>query len=271
MVVMQHVPMASFTSAILSSKDHPGLVLSALQLAELLLVKLPDDFTPAFRREGVFHELHALAQRTTAVKKDKEKEKEKEKEKDKDKEEPGSPTPEPPPTAIPPALAATIPGYKKLGAMGLEPEDAVTLRARVVQFRHAREAGGASAGLAGLARVAGVLGAPAGEDEVRGALGTLTALFRAGEAAVSSFELLQSGVVNALMTLATAPDGPVPLARRQQLLFDAFGAEAADGQTALAVLVKKLQESLTRMEAYDVVTVSQGDGRRTPHGSRVAC
>jgi len=61
----------------------------------------------------------------------------------------------------------------------------------------------------------------------------------------------------------------VPIARRQELLLDTFTARKskalAGSQTPFAVFVKKLQESLTRMEAFDVVTVTQGmDGTLPP-------
>ena len=54
----------------------------------------------------------------------------------------------------------------------------------------------------------------------------------------------------------------VPIARRQELLLDTFTARKSKGLagslTPFAIFVKKLQESLTRMEAFDVVTVTQG-------------
>jgi E3 ubiquitin-protein ligase TRIP12 len=60
----------------------------------------------------------------------------------------------------------------------------------------------------------------------------------------------------------------VSIARRQELLLDAFivrkSKVLAGSQTPFAIFVKKLQESLTRMEAFDVVTVTQGmDGTST--------
>jgi hypothetical protein len=66
----------------------------------------------------------------------------------------------------------------------------------------------------------------------------------------------------------------VSIARRQELLLDAFAARKskafAGSQTPFAIFVKKLQESLTRMEAFDVVTVTQGmDGKLPPsYGAR---
>lgn len=59
----------------------------------------------------------------------------------------------------------------------------------------------------------------------------------------------------------------MPLARRQQIMFETLdGKQDTNRFTALAILVKKLQESLTRMESYEVVTVSQGlDGMFTSY------
>lgn len=53
--------MASFLAAILSSRDQGPLVTNALQLVELLLVKMPDAYQYFFRREGVMHEIEAIA------------------------------------------------------------------------------------------------------------------------------------------------------------------------------------------------------------------
>jgi hypothetical protein len=58
----------------------------------------------------------------------------------------------------------------------------------------------------------------------------------------------------------------VTIKRRQELFLDAFTSRRAKGgaisQTPFAIFVKKLQESLTRMESFDVVTVAQGvDGQ----------
>jgi E3 ubiquitin-protein ligase TRIP12 len=54
----------------------------------------------------------------------------------------------------------------------------------------------------------------------------------------------------------------VSLARRKELLLDAFAGRRTKvvngAPTPFATFVKKLQESLTRMESFDVVTVAQG-------------
>lgn len=52
---------ASFLSSILTSGDNDALVTGALQLAELLLVKLPTIYGRSFQREGVIYEIDKLA------------------------------------------------------------------------------------------------------------------------------------------------------------------------------------------------------------------
>jgi hypothetical protein len=61
----------------------------------------------------------------------------------------------------------------------------------------------------------------------------------------------------------------VDIERRKDLFLEAFSARSGyatpSSQTPLAVLVKRLQESLTRMESFDVVTTSPGsDGMGLP-------
>jgi hypothetical protein len=67
----------------------------------------------------------------------------------------------------------------------------------------------------------------------------------------------------------------VNLKRRKEILLDAFGGRRlkalAAGHTPFATLVKKLQESLTRMESFDVVTVAQGSDGQLAHISMLLC
>ena len=61
----------------------------------------------------------------------------------------------------------------------------------------------------------------------------------------------------------------VSIQRRKEILLDAFACRKMKGlhpgQTPFATLVKKLQESLTRMESFDVITVTQNsDGKSGP-------
>ncbi|KAG1723840.1 uncharacterized protein EDB91DRAFT_1340148 [Suillus paluster] len=246
------VPVASFASSILSSKDHPSLVIGALQLVDLLLQKLPAEYRPVLRREGVFHEIESLATRTLTSAKSKDSD--------------GTIVAEP--MNIPIHVSSTIPGYKKLHSLSLEPEDAITLRARVIRFKYSlgQEEGDEDNAFDELRRLVDRLAAPdVGESVMSSALRDIADHFTS-HSSVSSFELLQSGAVDGLLRFATDPTrSSVTNKRRQELLYDAFSRIPRVNQSPLTVLVKKLQESLTRMEDFDVVTVSQGtdDSKRS--------
>ncbi|KAF7370365.1 Ubiquitin fusion degradation protein 4 [Mycena sanguinolenta] len=285
--VLTFVPVASFASSILSSKDHPTLVIGALQLVDLLLAKVPAQYKPTFRREGVFHEIEVLSGRNiiSPAKPSKEKEasssssaRDKEKEKETEKEASESPAP-PEITDIPPPPAAsssgsastTIPGFKKLTSLSLEPEDAITLRARVIQFKYLsgddNSAGDGSFGA--LQRLVEQIGKDGSEKEAAEALREMAELFGAPHSSVSSFELLQSGAVDGLLQFATDGQRKLSLAKRKELLLDAFTSRRTKlingTPTPFSTFVKKLQESLTRMESFDVITVAQGadDSKRS--------
>ncbi|KAL0569563.1 Ubiquitin fusion degradation protein 4 [Marasmius crinis-equi] len=259
--VMKFVPVASFASSILSSKDQPQLVIGALQLVDLLLTKDSSHYKAAFRREGVFHEIEAFAARSLISSKSKEKA-------DKDQPEPTSSdsTPAPPPSA------PTIPGYKKLSSLSLDPEDAITLRARIIKFKYLSgdEQGDGESTLSGLRSLVQRLEAPnASEKELSGALWDLANLFASPHTSVSSFELVQSGLVDGLLRFTVDTQRQVPVTRRKELLLEALvnrrNKLPSGAQTPFATLVKKLQESLTRMESFEVVTVSQSsdDSKRS--------
>jgi len=261
---------ASFASSILSSKDHPSLVIGALQLVDLLLAKLPSLYKPTFHREGVFHEIETLAERTLNSAKAKEKEKE-----HSEAAEDG---------ALSSAPVSSVPGFKKLSSMSLDPEDAITLRARVIQFRylsdkHETDEDGSFDRLRGVVEKISAL--DSSDQQYSEALWELAELFASPHTSVSSFELLQSGVVDGLLAFATDenrtgmflkehfPHKPssfiiqitVSLHRRKEILLDAFASRKVKNlsptQTPFATLVKKLQESFTRMESFEVITVAQ--------------
>jgi E3 ubiquitin-protein ligase TRIP12 len=59
---LRSVPYASFLAAILSQKDHPSLVSSALRCSELLFQRLEHVYQYQFHREGVISEIFKLAQ-----------------------------------------------------------------------------------------------------------------------------------------------------------------------------------------------------------------
>ncbi|PPQ99844.1 hypothetical protein CVT26_009341 [Gymnopilus dilepis] len=245
--VLMYVPVASFASSVLSSRDHPSLVIGVLQLVDLLLAKLPSLYKPTFHREGVFHEIETLAERSLTTSKAKEKE----------SSETGDETPAPTPSA-------SIPGLKKLSSLSLDPEDAITLRARVIQFKYLSdkenvEEDGTFEHLRSLVEKLSVDHAT--EQAYSQTLAELAELFTSPHTSVSSFELIQSGFVDGLLAFATDESRPVSLQKRKEMFFDAFVSRKvkslSSGQTPFATLVKKLQESLTRMESFEVTTVSQ--------------
>jgi E3 ubiquitin-protein ligase TRIP12 len=203
----QFVPVASFASSILSSKDHPSLVIGALQLVDLLLTKVPEEYKPTFRREGVFHEIETLAARSITKPKEKEKEKEKETSEAPSSSEAGNASPTPTPAPV--SAITTIPGFKKLTSLALDPEDAITLRARVIQFKHLA-AGEGDDGDNAFNRLKGLVerlsSADATEKGLALVLQELAELFMSPHTSVSSFELLQSGFVDGLLLFSTDPE-----------------------------------------------------------------
>ncbi|KAG6853894.1 hypothetical protein C0991_000359 [Blastosporella zonata] len=257
--VLTFVPVASFASSILSSKDHPSLVIGALQLVDLLLTKVPALYKPSFRREGVFHEIEEMSTRPITSSKSKSK--------DKDKDTFEAPSTESGSTSpAPPISGASITGFKKLASLSLEPEDAITLRTRVIKFKYLSSdiSNDEDNAFATLRQVVDRISSQeATEKELFDALRELAELFASPHTSVSSFELLQSGVVEGLLQFATDQNRSPDLRKRQELLLDAFGDRRTTVLTGapspFATLVKKLQESLTRMESFDVVTVAQGN------------
>lgn len=250
------VPVASFASSILSSKDHPSLVIGALQLVDLLLQKVPADYRPVLRREGVFHEIEAFALRTLSTAKTK----------DKDTSD-ATASMHSPPVSL--HISSSIPGYKKIHSLSLEPEDAITLRARVIRFKYAlgQEESDGDKSFDEFRRLVTKLSAPDATEQVMvSGLRDLAEHFTSN-APVSSFELLQSGAVEGLLRFATEK-GVVPMKRRHELLFEAFTKTPRGDNSShspFAILVKKLQESLTRMENFEVIAIAQGsdDSKRS--------
>jgi E3 ubiquitin-protein ligase TRIP12 len=204
--VIQFVPVASFASSVLSSKDHPTLVLSALQLVETLLAKVPADYSPAFRREGVFHEIDTIAARPLVAKhKDKDKDARPDTQDDKDVSTSQTPEPFNPPSTTSAPFFTSTPGYKKLSSLAIEPEDAITLRARVIRFRHISSGNELDDSLCDtLHKLVERLSDPiASENDLIDILKELANLFSSPRTSISSFELLQSGVVDSLLSFTT--------------------------------------------------------------------
>ncbi|KAF8449163.1 hypothetical protein L210DRAFT_3609574 [Boletus edulis BED1] len=254
---LHSVPIASFASSILSSKDHPSLIIGALQLVDLLLQKLPSEYRPALRREGVFHEIEVSASKTLSTSTSKPK------------------VQDAPDLLVTGDVAiyasSAISGHKKHHVFSLEPEDAITLRARVMRFKYSLGqddgSGNGDDSFDDLRRLVKKLSTPdISEQAMASTLREFVDHF-ASESSISSFELLRSGAVEGLLRFSTEK-GLVPIKRRQEILFESFTRLSRIGSvnpSPLSVLVKKLQESLTRMENFEVVTIAQGsdDSKRS--------
>ncbi|KAH7093864.1 hypothetical protein BKA62DRAFT_55845 [Auriculariales sp. MPI-PUGE-AT-0066] len=268
--VLQNVPVAAWAGGVLSSSDRPQLAIGALQLVELLLSKAAPTFRSGFRREGVLHEVELVAERelTTA----------------KVVAPPPPPTPLPLPvdsssTPVPVPAPAEATQEKEKSASSKppsDPQDALVVRARIVKFKYlAPDADDADDVLPRLRLLGETLKNPAIlVHEAEDMLKIVANAFTGGPqgAALSSFEFVQSGLVDGLLEWATADGYIVDKTTRQKLLLDALTAPPATTDkalvaqpTAFATLVRRLQDSLTRMENFEVVTVGSGldDARRT--------
>ena len=165
--------------------------------------KVSQLYRPAFRREGVFYEIEAIGERALLSSKAKEKEKDKEKNGEKDASEILEPGTGNVSTSVT-AASVPIPGYKKLNSF--DPEDAITLRCRVIQFKYLTGEDEAFEDasfdhLRGL--LDRLLSRNATERELSEVLWELSGLFSSARTSISSFELLQGGVAGALLSYAT--------------------------------------------------------------------
>ncbi|KZT55287.1 hypothetical protein CALCODRAFT_498890 [Calocera cornea HHB12733] len=252
--ILRFVPVASFIGSIVSSNDQTSLVVSAQMLIELLLSKLPDIYKPSFRREGVLDGLELLADRELRKPAPK-----------KEKDAPVEIIPPPPAEgsdlSIPPPLLLT----KRHSSHIPDPQDVVTLRARIIRAKdliNIKTEDG-NDGMEQLKKlVESLQQADAPEAAIKRGLKGIAAYFPPEES-ISSFELMKSGLVQGLLEFMSEADveRAVPPSRRQALFLEVFSTPLANypSSTPFAVLAKRLQEFLTRMEKFEVVTMSGSD------------
>lgn len=251
----RNVPVASFIGSILTSRDNPLIVTNSLQLIELLLIKSPSVFRSSLRKEGVLHEVSTISKIDLKIK---------------------AKPPPPPPVeggedndtlAVPPPIP------KKSSSVPLDPQDAYVLRSRLIKIKYlsgGSDAGGDAVFESLRAMIKQLSDSNATEEQISANLKEVAKLFGVSGPTISSFELMKSGLVDGLLEFATSSNRTVDIERRKELFLDAFSARSGyatpSSQTPLAVLVKRLQESLTRMESFEVATTSPGsmeDARRS--------
>jgi E3 ubiquitin-protein ligase TRIP12 len=216
--VLHTVPFAAFISAILSTRENQApLMTSALQLVELLLLKMRDAYQYTFRREGVMHEIERLAQRALVSP-------------NKSKRSSPSRTPrgegDVDAAAAPSGIARALLSQpdvdtKKMSPSELQAYDAVTLRARHLSdtygapdsepsvraqavlerikalVQHVDSVAHADVGSGGAKAVAKI------EREAKEALEEIAGLFADEKNPLSSFEMLESGLVDGVLKFAT--------------------------------------------------------------------
>ncbi|KAK8858675.1 hypothetical protein IAR55_002904 [Kwoniella newhampshirensis] len=280
---LKSVPMASFLCAIISARDNPIFVLHALQIVELLATKLPDVYQASFLREGVVFEIDALADTETS----KEKASREAAAVKTEPEEATTPTAEPSSNALAPMVSEDLkpllaisglpsalallaesssnPSTPKKSSSSsfLDPNDANIIRARMLKAKKVFEAGGdhkhaASKVLDDIALLVQKLcRSESSEAELRDTLRAIASQFCSADQALSSFELLKSGLVDGFLDFVDV-DGDVSSSDRRAMLSEIFSDTTLSNPSPLTMLVKRLHESLGRLENFEVETAFGG-------------
>ncbi|BEI86859.1 hypothetical protein CcaverHIS002_0702050 [Cutaneotrichosporon cavernicola] len=277
-LTLTSVPMSSFLGAIISAKDNAAFVLGALQLVELLVTKLPTVYLTSFLREGVVYEIESLAKDETTSEKTAAAKANETPSETKDGAD-GAKTPvkasEPStPQAGPSGLSATRPGdipgvlstlrgdvvpppsHRK--SPSVDPSDANIVRARIIGAKNLFVVDGNKQDEAALVLdqlrtlVNRLCVSDADEGELRDTLREIAGQFTNVAQSLSSFELLKSGLVDGLLQYVDI-DGAVSSSERRAMLYDTF-SDGTFTPSPLATLVKRLHESLGRLESFEVET-----------------
>jgi E3 ubiquitin-protein ligase TRIP12 len=276
---VQDVPMAAFLAAMLAVRDQSPLVTSALQLVDLLLSKMPEAYQYLFRREGATHEIERLASAPILYVSSKSKK--------------SSPSRTPTTGAAPSGIAKALQQHaagdaeKKIASVEAQTMDMVTYRARYLRDLFANNKSEAAVNARAaldkienlVSRLKDAVASDLQEEEVVSLLKDFSALFADAKNPLSSFELRETGMVEGLLKFSTEVSStgctslfppspctgltivysPVSVVERQELLAKAFLPQLEMGTptVAFSILVKRLQESLSRMEEFEVVLASQ--------------
>lgn len=159
-----------------------------------------------------------------------------------------------------------------------EAEDANIWRARVLREIYSPKAsrtssGGAEAAGRALDNIRTLVAGLHGADEqdatvVQGTLEKIVELFCKPEDPISSFELLRSGLVEGLYSFAVGDSESLPRQTRRRLLTRALMTHQNDvGSSAASGLVRRLQETLSRLENVEITTaINSGpeESKRSP-------
>ncbi len=315
MDALRPVPYASFLASILSQQDHPTLVTYALQAAELLLKRLGSVYRYQFYREGVMSEISKLAARpcktleaqpvdpkpsagagTTGYHNEgptsseegmdldhdmdehnDEYNSEEDNEDDEQDDDPSDSSPS----------SSEHGGDKDLHAPNAQ--DTITMRAK--KFIDIHETDEAKAmghkASATLESLKGLADAIKSAYLQHGAADGLVQFARLagyfdenGLESITSYELLNSGIVEVLLEVFSAANPAARSEARSAFLVAFMGSahgsksssKGSTGLTPFTILVNKLQDLLSRAEHFEVITVHHNtfDSNRSSATSMLA-
>lgn len=143
-----------------------------------------------------------------------------------------------------------------------DPQDVNIVRARVMLMKKLFDTdAGADEGTAALDKLSQQverLRLPGtSESEIRDTLRDIAGQFTDATRSLSSFELLQSGLIDGLLGFAEV-EGTVTSSQRRDILYEEFYDSSNPSSSALVLLVKRLHESLGRLENFEVETAFNG-------------
>ncbi|KAJ5773120.1 hypothetical protein N7457_008016 [Penicillium paradoxum] len=296
---LRTVPYASFLAAILSQKDHPSLVSLALRCAELLFQRLEHVYQHQFHREGVISEIIKLsegslsgdkeipdlvdstnmdtttdpsrgANRAVANNGDDEDENEDDEVDDYDDEDDDHDMSD--------SEDDSMSGPRSLQKMDNALNDVVIRDAQA--FLEVYEATHGETVRAEALRILTALKSLASEIKSRYAHGGQNghllfkqlASYFGGEAleSITSSELLNSGIIQVLLTVLGNYQAPSIRESRAAFLQAFMGVSISDkaqsqstATTPFSVLIRKLQDLLSRTEHFEVLTISHNSLENT--------
>ncbi|KAF8422650.1 hypothetical protein EV426DRAFT_161329 [Tirmania nivea] len=273
---LNNVAFASYLASILSQQDNPTLVLAAIQASELLLRRLPDIYRYHFHREGVISEISKLA-----TKKESESEKshainEQAAEDNDDRNSEASHGSEDHLTSSPVSSRSSSSSRH----LPINPTTAMNawIAARAAKFMesHDKDESGNIKHKAGdiLEDLKALAEDMRSTDDYYGVFDRLVKHFESNNSltSISSFELLNSNIVDALLA-ALGTNGETQNADARRAFLEVFLiSDGSSEQSPFSILVSKLQDLLSRSEHFEVVTVHQNsyDGNRSSAASMLA-
>ncbi|KAA1100638.1 Ubiquitin fusion degradation protein 4, variant 2 [Puccinia graminis f. sp. tritici] len=277
---LRPIPLASFLASILANRDQNSLVMYALQMVDLLLAKLPDDYHFIFRREGVMHEVNRLAESAPSGSHSSIKTRISSATAGGSRSESHISTTSNPldedllqvPSSLGRHGSSSIHPFStaSTSSSSTSTKDQLIYRARHLKAKCVMAETTASTKaqdiLDNIRDVVDALGTVQTPEEAKSALLKLAALFSRENDPVTSFELLESGLVEGLLRFATESRSFGPsLSVRSEILSETFFSPS-EGTPAFVPLVKRLQESLGRLEGFEVLTAvasTPDDSRRS--------